>query len=105
MAVLEQIITTNSKQEATIDSRASTVKSLTGQVKTLNEQVLSLKHKVGGRSTLSSYWAKNSYCWFHEYGVGNYHNTLSYTKRQKRPQGKGLPQKHHGRKRVQQRLG
>ena len=82
-AVHKQLVATNAKQKATIDTQATTIKSLTGQVRTLNEQVLSLKSKAGGRGGHNdrTNWVKNGYCWSHGYGVGPNHNSLSCTKR------------------------
>ena len=59
--VLEFLVATNAKQEATIDTQATTIKSLTYQVKTLNEQINSLNSKAGGggNCTASSRWVKN----------------------------------------------
>ena len=75
--VIEQLVATNSKQEATINTQASTIKILTVQVKTLNKQVLSLGSKVVGSSTNSGSWVKNAYSWLHSYGVRKDHTSLS----------------------------
>ena len=46
-ADFEQLVATNSKQEATIDTQASIIKHLADQVKTVQDQVHALKKSAG----------------------------------------------------------
>ena len=69
---LKQLVVTNLKEAAMINTQASTTKSLTNDNKRLTKQIKSLKNKLGSRSTpaigLASFM-KECYCWLHQYKI------------------------------------
>ena len=80
-AVLEELVSTNSKQSETISTQAQNIKSLTHQVQKLHEQISSLKNRSGRHSSTppTSTWTPvtDGYCWSHGYRCAPGHSSLT----------------------------